>query len=139
MNEHRQLQHFIDLLAKTGIGKERVEYWIQKISGREFTEKDEALLTQELEEQLLRIDEAIGVTELEIEAKEKELHENEAKTLPYLEKLAKEQPEIQKREEQDYKEALSKGEKEALDKLEGLRGEKESSEIEAIRKRLGKK
>lgn len=137
MNE-QQMKHFIDLLGTSGLGEDRIDYWVEKISGGQFTEKDESLLTQELEEHLVRVDIAIGVAKLEVEAREEEFLQKKQEALPYLESLHTEQVKVQKQQEERYKKEISDSEKETLAQIEELRGEKDSNAIEALRKRLGK-
>ncbi len=137
MDDKKQFDHFMRLLMKSGLEEERIRFWVEKITSGDFDEKNEKEFMTELEEHLGRIDEAIASTEAQIEEKEKDLAKNDKKILPYLEDLAQQQPEIQKKQEQDYKNALAEGEKKALSKIEDIRGKEGSEEIESIRKRLG--
>lgn len=138
MNDQQQLEHFITLLTQSGLEDQRVEYWVERISSDQFSETDEQALMQELEEHLIRVDQALGVVQLEVEKKEDQLSQKEQKTVPFLEKLAREQVQAQEKQIQAYKQELSEGEKKALDKIEAVRSEKDSDAIEALRKGLGK-
>lgn len=137
MNDKQQLEHFVTLLTQSGLPDERIRYWVDRVYAPDFTEEDEKAFTREMEEHLIRIDEAIGVTEEDILDLEKKKTTEEYRTLPYLEKLADAQEEAQKKERDAYKSELSEAEKKALDQIEKLRLKAGEEEIESIRKRLG--
>ena len=101
MDDKQQFEHFVKLLMQSGLDEERVRFWVTKIENEDFSEADENALTRELEEHLVRVDEAIAVTEADVVEKEKIFAEKVDKSLPYLQKLADEQPAVQEKQEQD--------------------------------------
>ena len=139
MTNSQLIRNFLELLDKTGFPEERKKYWLDKIAAEETGPDDEEKLTEELIAHLKTLDEAITFTEAQIAADRQKVDALEAQALPYLQRLAKDQPEYYEQESARYKNDVLSAEKQMMTEVEGIRGAKTTEEIEAIRKKLGAK
>lgn len=136
METNSTLQQFFTFLDRTGFSEERKAYWLQKLGSNESSPEDEQAFTAELERHLASLDNAVEITEAEITADEAKKAELEAKALPSLRKLEAELPEFLKTEQAGYAREMSAAENGMMSQMEGVRGERQSAEIDAIRKKL---
>jgi len=139
MKDKEQLEQFIKLLSTSGLPEDRIDYWIDKVRTDSFTEEDEGLFVDELREHLNNVEEAIAVTEIQLEEANSKMEKQEEKALPFLKNLAQNQPEANEKELQAYKNELAEGEKQFMGQLEEIRTITGSDEMAKIRKKLGLK
>lgn len=137
MKDIDQLEQFIKLLSTSGLAEERIDFWINKVRTDTFTEKDEGLFADELGEQLNRVEEAIAVTEDQLDEARANMAAQEAKALPFLRDLAQHQPAVDEKNLKAYKSELEAGDKKFMGQLEQIRTKSGSEEMDAIRKKLG--
>lgn len=138
MNDKQIIYDFLDALEQSGLQEDRKVYWMARIASPDFSEVDEKAFEAEMQAQMDGLTDDIRFLEFENDSLKARKTELLAEALPPLQKMVKEAPALMDEEFSRFKEGVLDDEKVAMDEIEGLRGEKESEEMEAIRKRLGK-
>ena len=136
MDDKTLIRNFLELLDKTGFPDDRKKYWLERLGSDEPGPDDEKNFTDELRAHLKTLDEAIGFTEAQIEADRAKIEALDTQALPYLQRLAQAQPEYYEQESARYKKEILAAEKQMMTEVEGVRGQSQAEEIEAIRKKL---
>ena len=136
MDDKELIRNFLDLLDQSGFPDERKKYWLERIGGAGADPGDERLFTQELQAHLKTLDDAVELTEAQISSDEAGIKEGDAKTLPYLRRLEEAQPGFYEKEMARYRKEVLAAEKQMMTDVEGVRGEAQAAEIDAIRKKL---
>lgn len=138
MTNDEIIRKFLVLLDQSGFPEAKKTYWLEKMAGENFTAEDEKNFTRDLQAHLNHLDEAISLNEADTAKKHAEIGTLQAAALPTLRKLAQEAPAFLDSETATYKKELLDAEKQMMTDVEGVRGKKEDSQIEAIRKMLKK-
>jgi hypothetical protein len=131
-----QIRQFLELLDQSGLPDERVRFWLGRLASDDFAPDDEEKLTAELVTHLNKLDEAIEFTETQVSADEERLETLSAETIPYLRRLAEDQPEFYEKDDASYAKKVLAAEKDMMGAVEGIRTTKESEDIDAIRRKL---
>jgi hypothetical protein len=139
MQDDTQIKQFFKLLKDSGLDPERQMFWLNKIADGNFNEDDEKEFLRELREHLDDLDGAIAETDMEIEEHKLEEAKMEKEALPYLSQLSAKQQQFYDEQNGEYKNVVLTAEKNMMNKIEKIRGNKTSSEIDAIRKMLKSK
>ncbi|MBU1953953.1 hypothetical protein KKH03_03210 [Patescibacteria group bacterium] len=138
MNDQQQIQQFLEDLKNSGLPDERVEFWARKMASDDFSETDENAFEAEMKAHLSRIEEDLRFVEGEKDELEEEKREYLEEALPSLREGVKAAPAEMEADFNQFKSGVLADEKVAMDAIEGIRHEKESSQIDAIRKGLSK-
>lgn len=138
MNDNNMIPQFLDLLDQSGLPEDRKEYWVGMIASPDFSEADVQDFEAEIQAHMEGLNEDIRFLEFERESLQTEKTRLLTDALPSLQEMSKEASALMEDEFDEFKEEILASEKIAMNEIEGVRGEKESEEIEAIRKRLGK-
>lgn len=138
MNDQQQIQEFFEDLKNSGLPDERIEFWAGRMASDDFSEADENAFEVEMQAHLKGLDDDIRFVEGEKDELEDEKRELLEEALPSLREGVKAAPEEMKADFEQFKSGVLADEKVAMDAIEGIRHEKESSQIEAIRKGLSK-
>jgi hypothetical protein len=136
MQEPDKIQLFFKLLTESGLPEGRIIFWLNRFKSGRFSEDDSRTLTHELMDHLDNIDKAEKALEEDREEAKKKLAKLEADMLPYLQKLAAEQPKANDDQIKEYKDTILAAEKEMTSGIEKIRTSKQTAEMEAIRKKL---
>ena len=136
MENQNLIRNFLELLDQSGLPDDRKQYWLNRIGGENSDPEDELLFTQELESHLRTLDDAIDFTDAQIAADSAKIKRIDAEALPYLQRLAADQPGYYEQEGSRYKRDVLAAEKQMMTDVEGIRGEKQAADIDAIRKKL---
>jgi formate dehydrogenase maturation protein FdhE len=131
-----QIKLFLELLDKSGLPDNRVKFWLERLAAENFTLEDGERFTAELAAHLKSIDEAIVFNETQMDAQGARLNELKAEAIPYLKRLALDQPGFYDDDTANFKNTLFAVEKEMMSAVESARAANESQEIEAIRRKL---
>lgn len=127
------------LLDDSTLSEERKSYWLNKISTADFTDSDVAALDRELAKEIEKVDDAMALTEVEINRLEEKKLTAEEKALPVLRDAAKKGPKYMEEATARWKKDVLQAEGDMMAQLENVRGERQAAEIDAIRKKLGSK
>ena len=136
MENQNLIRNFLELLDQSGLPDDRKQYWLNRIGGGTSDPEDELLFTQELESHLRTLDDAIDFTDAQIAADDAKIRKMDAEALPYLQRLAADQPGYYDQEGSRYKKDVLAAEKQMMTDVEGIRDEKQAMDIDAIRKKL---
>lgn len=133
------IKEFLELIDKTGLSEDRKEYWVERITSQEFNPEDEAAFEAEISEHIAGLDLDINFLTLESKALKERKEELLTEALPSLTKMSEEAPALMEAELNDYKQGVLEDEKVMMDDIEEVRNEKQTDEIDSIRKMLGSK
>ena len=133
------LDNFLELLFGSGLPQDRIEYYLDRIKTKQFNEEDQQSLLTELQLHVAQLDETIEGMEEIIASKQAQYEEDQKEILPYVQKIAEMQPEIQKQELEDFKQELSQADKEFMQKLEHIRNKKTEQQMAALQNFLKEK
>lgn len=136
MENQNLIRNFLELLDQSGLPDDRKQYWLARIGSENSNPEDELLFTQELESHLRTLDDAIDFTDAQIAADSAKIRKLDSEALPYLQRLAADQPGYYEQEGTRYKKEVLAAEKQMMTDVEGIRGEKQAMDIDAIRKKL---
>jgi hypothetical protein len=136
MENPQLIQNFLEMLDKSGFPDERKRYWISRLGSEESNPDDERLFTEELQAHLKTLDDAIELTEAQISSDQARIAAMDAEALPYLQRLADAQPAYYEQAGATYRKDVLTAEKQMMTEVEGVRGQSQAEEIEAIRKKL---
>lgn len=131
-----QINKFIELLDKSGLPEARKEYWLSRFSSNDFSEAEFNAFIVEMENHVQNVQYGYEVLKDEVNEDEMAVAKVKAEKLPDLEEYLVQQPEILKKEADYYKKALSNAKDEMMGSLKVSRSEKNTQDIEAIRKKL---
>ena len=129
---------FLEYLDQSGLPEDRKAFWMERIVSPDFKEEDEQAFEDEMQAHIEGLETNIDFLEFENKALEEKKKRLLEKAGPSIQTMAKEAPALLEAEFKGYKSDVLDAEKSANDEIEGLRSSKESEEMEAIRKRLGK-
>lgn len=130
------IRNFLELLDRTGFPEDRKKYWLDRLGSEKSHPDDERLFTAELQAHLKTLDDAIGFTEAQIASDSAKIEQLDDQAMPYLQRLANDQPGYHEQETARYKKELMAAEKQMMTDVEGVRGQSQADEIESIRKKL---
>ena len=136
MDSNALIQNFLELMDKSGFPDDCKKYWLERLGGEENDPADEMNFATELEAHLKTLDEAIEFTEAQIGADEAKIAEMDREALPYLQRALADQPAYYAQASATYRNNVLAAEKQMMTDVEGVRGQAQSDEIEAIRKKL---
>lgn len=136
MDNPTLIRNFLELLDKTGFPEDRKKYWLDRLGSDETDPDDEKNFTAELQAHLKTLDDAIEFTEAQMEADRAKIQALDAEAMPYLQRLAQDQPGYYEQEGARYRKDILTAEKEMMTDVEGVRGQSQEEEIDAIRKKL---
>lgn len=138
MSDQQMIQQFLELIDQTGLSEDRKTYWVDKIASPDFSEADEKAFEAEIQAHMNGLEEDIRFLEFEKKSLIDEKKDILAEALPSLQQMAKEAPALMDAEFSQFKQSVLGDEKMAMDQIEGIRSEKDSDAIVALRKRLKK-
>lgn len=125
--------NFLNLLVESGLPQDRIEFYLNRIKNRLFNEEDRQNLIKEVDTHIAQLDETISGMEAIVAEKQAQVDNHQKEILPYVEKIAELQPEIQKQELEDYKRELGEAEKVYLSKLENVRHQNEEKQMASLK------
>lgn len=136
MDTNALIQNLLELMDKSGLPEDRKKYWLERLGGDENNPDDEVKFAAELEAHLKTLDTAIEFTEAQIAADQAKIEEMDREALPYLQRALADQPAYYAQASAKYKNNVLAAEKQMMIDVEGVRGQSQSDEIDAIRKKL---
>jgi hypothetical protein len=131
-----QIRQFLELLDQSGLPDDRVKFWLARLASDDFALDDEEKFTTELVAHLKTLDDAIAFTDEQIKADTEKLETLNGEAIPYLTRLAADQPAFYEKDDARYKNDVLTAEKDMMGAIEGIRGTKTTEDIEAIRRKL---
>jgi len=131
-----QIRQFLELLDQSGLPDDRVKFWLGRLAAEDFAPDDEEKFTAELVAHLKTLDDAIEFTDGQIKSDTEKLENLNAEAVPYLKRLAADQPGFYEDEDARVSKDVLTAEKDMMGAIEGIRSTKTTEDIEAIRRKL---
>lgn len=139
MTTKQLIQNFLEQLDQSGLPEDRKLYWAEKIGSGEFEEKDIKAFEEEMTEHIDFLEEDAEFLDFEKSQLEAERDERLKASADDIETLVQKAPEALEEDYKKFQNEILNAEDEANQQIEENRHSKESSEMDAIRKRLGNK